>query len=149
MASGTKLILAGLVVAATTAYMAYLGAAESWQYYLTADECLEKRQELTGKRLRVSGQVAAGTLQDDYPAQQVTFALAGTDGTLPVDFRGTVPDNLAEGIEVVAQGRLDAAGTLQADKLLTKCASKYASEQSAGPGSSPGRQAETATETQP
>ncbi len=128
MTSPKKLIIAGLVVAGTTAYMAYLGAAESWQYYLTSDECLADIDGFAGKRLRISGKVAAGTLQHTRGSQQVTFGLAGTDGVLPVVCRGPVPDNLAEDIEVVVDGRLGADGTFRGDKLLTKCASKYASE---------------------
>jgi cytochrome c-type biogenesis protein CcmE len=42
-----------------------------------------------------------------------------------------VPDNLTEGIEVVVEGKLGADGTLRGDKLLTKCASKYASKSTA------------------
>lgn len=129
MTSGKKVVLAGLLVAGTTAYMAYLGAAESWRYYLTADECLAGRDEFAGKRLRVSGRVAPGTLRFAPGGRQVTFGLEAAGGVLPVACSGAIPDNLAEEIEVVIEGRLDAAGTLQGDKLLTKCASKYASEQ--------------------
>ncbi len=130
MAGGTKLILAGLVVAGTTAYMAYLGAAQSWQYYLTPDECLADMDGLAGSRLRVSGKMAEETLRHTPGSGQVTFDLQGTDGCLPVVCTGTIPDNLAEGIEVVVEGRLDADGTLRGDKLLTKCAGKYAPEES-------------------
>lgn len=133
MTSGKKLTLACLVVAGTTAYMAYLGAAESWQYYLTSDECVANLDAFAGKRLRVSGKVAAETLQHAHGSQQATFCLEGGSRLLSVVCTGTVPDNLAEGIEVVVEGKLGADGTLRGDKLLTKCASKYASEQSTDP----------------
>ena len=131
MSSGKKLILACLVVASTTAYMAYLGAAESWQYYLTSEECLANLDAFKGKRLRVSGKVAVGTLQHTHGSQHVNFGLEGTDRVLSVVCTGTVPDNLAEGIDVVVEGRLGTDGTFQCSKLLTKCASKYASKRSA------------------
>ena len=35
MSTGKKLAIAGVVVAGVTAYMAYLGASSSWQYYMT------------------------------------------------------------------------------------------------------------------
>jgi cytochrome c-type biogenesis protein CcmE len=131
MTGSTKLTLACLVVAATTAYMAYLGAAESWQYYLTCDECLADLDGFAGKRVRVSGKLAEGTLQHSRGSGQVSFDLRGTDRVLGVVCTGTVPDNLAEGIEVVVEGRLDSSRTLRGDKLLTKCAGKYASQGSA------------------
>ena len=130
MTSGAKLVLAGLVVAATTAYMAYLGAAQSWRYYLTPDECLADLDGFAGKPLRVSGKMVEGTLQHRPGSGRVTFDFKGTDGCLPVVCTGTIPDNLAEGMEVVVEGRLDADGTLRGGKLLTKCAGKYTPEES-------------------
>ena len=58
-------MIGGVIVAGLTAYMAYRGASASWQYYLTADECLAESASLVGHRLRVSGRIAAGTLAVD------------------------------------------------------------------------------------
>jgi cytochrome c-type biogenesis protein CcmE len=44
---------------------------------------------------------------------------------MPVSYRGTVPDLFKAGADVVVEGKLNAAGTFEADVLLTKCASKY------------------------
>lgn len=129
MTSGRKIFLAGLLIAGTTAYMAYLGAAESWQYYLTVDECLADLNGFAGHRVRVSGTVGPQTLQHSADNSRVTFGLKGHDRLLPVVCRAPVPDNLAEGIELVAEGQLDGKGTLRADKILTKCAGKYSSKQ--------------------
>ena len=63
--SGRKLAIASLVVAGATAYMAYLGASSSWQYYMTADECLANVVEAAGRRVRVSGKIAPKTLRID------------------------------------------------------------------------------------
>jgi len=117
--------------------MAYLGASSSWQYYVSVDECLEAcrdgRSTFEGRRLRVSGRVAAGSLRIDPAGKRAVFSLDGTQHSLPVVCSGTLPDNLAEKIDVVVEGRLDGSGVLQGDKLLTRCASKYDSEDAAGP----------------
>lgn len=123
-----KLGFAGILIAGTTAYMAYLGAAESWQYYLTAEECLAQASQFTGRSLRVSGRVASGSLDHSAASPGASFKLEAGTGQLPIVYVGPVPDNMAEQIEVVVEGRLDDQGTLRADKLLTKCASKYASD---------------------
>jgi cytochrome c-type biogenesis protein CcmE len=47
-----------------------------------------------------------------------------TGERLPVRFGHTRPPNFASAIEVTAIGRWD-GGTFQADRLLTKCPSKY------------------------
>ena len=128
MSSGKKLAVATLLVVAATVYMAYLGASSSWQYYLTADECLAEAADLAGSRLRVSGRVAPGSLVISPRRDRAEFVLAAYDGGLPVICGGILPDNLAENIDVVVEGRLEAGTRLRGDKVLTRCASKYESK---------------------
>ncbi len=130
MTTGRKLVMGGVIVAGLTAYVAYRGASASWQYYLTADECLAKSASLTGCRVRVSGRIAAGTLAVDNGRMQASFALEGDTSSLKVVCRGPLPDNLAEGAAVLVEGRLDGAGVMHGDKVLTRCAGKYQSRQS-------------------
>jgi cytochrome c-type biogenesis protein CcmE len=125
---GRKLAIGGVFVAGVTAYMAYVGASTSWQYYLTTDECLANAQTLQDVRLRVSGKVAPGTLEMAGNRKRGSFSLEGADGHLRVVCSCTLPDNLAEGASVVVEGRLDKSGVLQGHKVLTRCASKYESE---------------------
>lgn len=127
MNTGKKLAIAGVVVGSVTAYMAYVGAAASWQYYVTADECVARAASLAGRRVRVSGKVVAGTLQIAADRQKASFSLAGTDGNLRVESSGMVPDGLAESMEVLVEGRLEPSALLRGDKVITRCASKYAS----------------------
>lgn len=125
MTTGRKLAIGGMIVAATTVYLACVGVADSWQYYLTADECLNGTHAFAGQRVRVSGKVAPGTLVVAADRSQAHFALAGTRGDLQVACTGRLPDNLAEGIEVVVEGRFEPSGLLCGDTVLTRCASKY------------------------
>ncbi len=127
MRTGKKMLIGGAMVAGLTAYMAYRGASASWQYYLTADECRAESASLMGRRLRVSGRIAAGTLAVDRDRSRASFALEANGANLKVVCSGALPDNLAEGIAVLVEGRLDAAGLLHGDKVLTRCASKYES----------------------
>lgn len=128
MNTGKKLAIAGLVVVGVTAYMAYLGAASSWQYYVTVDECLTDAAGLQHDRIRVNGKIAAGTLQVSADRRHARFALEATTGQLPVTCPGPLPDNLAERLDVVVEGRLDATGELCGEKVLTRCAGKYKSQ---------------------
>ena len=125
MTTGKKLAIGGLIVVGITTYMAYLGASSSWQYYLTADECLDDASKLFGERLRVNGKIVANSLQIAADRKQAVFSLEGHEADLPVVCSGPLPDNLAENIDVVVEGSLDETGVLRGDKLLTRCASKY------------------------
>ena len=127
MTTGRKLLIGGVIVASLTGYMAYRGASASWQYYLTADQCLAESESLAGRRLRVSGRIVAGTLGVDKDRSRAAFSLEGTGANLKVESSGPLPDNLAEGMAVLVEGRLEKAGLLHGEKILTRCASKYQS----------------------
>jgi cytochrome c-type biogenesis protein CcmE len=131
MTTGTRVALAGGVIAALTAYMAYRGASSSWRYYLTVDECAAALIEIRGQPLRVNGHVAPNSLQISPDRKSASFVLKGTDRDLCVVYAGPLPDNLAENMDVVVEGRLDDCDMLRGDKVLTRCASKYESKQHA------------------
>ena len=133
MRTAGKLTVGAIVIGGATAYMAYLGAASSWEYYLTVDECVADAAAIAQDRMRVSGTVATDSLRIAADRRQASFILEGQKARLNVLRSGPLPDNLAEGIDVVVQGRLDASGRLRADKILTRCASKYESRVPAAP----------------
>jgi cytochrome c-type biogenesis protein CcmE len=137
MSTAVKLVIAACVVSGVTAWMACVGSTSSWQYYLTVDECLADDPALMKQPLRVSGRIEAGSLQISGDPAQATFQLAGTVRHLPVSCAGPLPDNLAEGIDVVVEGRLDDTGMLCGEKVLTRCASKYTPATRIATGTSP------------
>lgn len=123
--AGRKLVLLGLVLVGVTAWFAWQGASASWQYYLTVDEFVAQGDALRNVRVRLGGKVAEGTLAIGPDRRRAGFDLAGAGQRLPVQYTGILPDNLAEGRDVVVEGRWQGDGPLQADRLLTRCASKY------------------------
>jgi cytochrome c-type biogenesis protein CcmE len=124
------LAIGSSIVLSAMAYVAYLGASSSWQYYLTVDECLTDASTLFHQRVRVTGEIAADSLCVAQDRAGATFVLAGTRGNLTVNCSGQLPDNLAEGKQVVVEGRLQDTHRLVGDKVLTRCASKYTSQMS-------------------
>ena len=135
MSPKIKLAVGVLVIVGATAYMAYVGAANSWQYYITADECLADSDQFTGSRVRISGLVAPGSLNVAEDRSMATFCLQGQTGQLEVVCQGPLPDNLDESMEVVVEGRCEPGGRIQGEKVLTRCASKY--ESNSEPGGAP------------
>lgn len=144
MASGTRLAIGGMVIACATTYLGYSGASSSWQYYLTVDECLSEALALPGARLRVSGTIVRDSLSIDSQRTRATFSLRGSAKDLPVKLSGSIPDNLTAEMDVVVAGRIVDSEWLQAERVLTRCASKYESPQQTaartdGPSSKIGR----------
>jgi cytochrome c-type biogenesis protein CcmE len=120
-----KMSLIASFVAIAVGYLAYLGAASSWQYYLSVDEAAADHTDLLGKRVRVNGQVATGSLTIRNP-RRATFDLAGKTHNLRVTCYCRLPDNLAEDMDVVVEGMLN-ADCIRCDRVITRCASKYQS----------------------
>jgi cytochrome c-type biogenesis protein CcmE len=128
MNSRLKLAAAALIVVGATAYLAYLGAISSWQYYLSVDETVTDATSLIGNRIRVSGRVGVGSLKISESRQEATFELTGAMHTLHATCRCAMPDNLAEDIDVVVEGVLRGDG-IHGHKVITRCASKYQSKE--------------------
>lgn len=131
MSLNFKLMLGAVLMAGATMYLAYLGAASSWRYYVLVDECLAHRDDFVGTRLRVTGRVAPQSLVIRPDRTSATFSLRGATSAIDVSCRGPLPDNLAEDMEVVVEGTLQPGreGGLRGDKVLTRCASKYQAAQ--------------------
>jgi cytochrome c-type biogenesis protein CcmE len=110
--------------AAAIGYLAYLGAISSWQYYLSVDETVVDATSLLGKRIRVSGRIGAGSLTIGETRRDAAFELKGAAHTLRATCCCPMPDNLAEEIDVVVEGVLEADG-IRGHKVITRCASKY------------------------
>ena len=127
----------GLLIVAiigTLAWLAAGGINETKTYYKTVAELKGMGDEAHTKRLRVAGDIAAGTIQ--RTGRQVRFTLKQEAETLTVLYDGIepLPDTFRDGAQAVAEGKLGQDGVFQASKIQAKCASKY----EAKPGGKPG-----------
>jgi cytochrome c-type biogenesis protein CcmE len=117
--------VAGLVILAGLVYLAVTVTRASAVYYLTVPELYARGAGATQRSVRVSGVVDAGSIQRD-PASFVTrFTASDSGGTLPVVYKGPVPDIFQPGIQVVVEGKLGTDGVFHADNLLTKCPAHF------------------------
>jgi cytochrome c-type biogenesis protein CcmE len=72
-----------------------------------------------GRRFRLGGMVEKGSVaHGDNLA--VTFKVGDGSATLPVAYKGILPDLFREGQGVVAEGALDSSGVFRADTVLAK-----------------------------
>ena len=76
-----------------------------------------------GRTFRIGGMVEKGSVKRD--GVDVRFMVTDTAKTLPVTYRGALPDLFREGKMVVAQGQLDADGTFRAREVLAKHDENY------------------------
>lgn len=90
-----------------------------------------------GTTYRLNGKVAPGSPRDAAERAQTPEGLrfvvrdkANAKATVPVVYRGSVPDAFKDGREIVVTGRME-NGVFQADRgtLITLCPSKFMEEQ--------------------
>jgi cytochrome c-type biogenesis protein CcmE len=76
-----------------------------------------------GRLFRIGGMVLAGSVKRD--GVEVRFVVTDTAKSIPVVYRGALPDLFREGKGVVAQGTLGADGVFQAREVLAKHDENY------------------------
>ncbi|HEX6266862.1 MAG TPA: cytochrome c maturation protein CcmE [Burkholderiales bacterium] len=76
-----------------------------------------------GKTFRIGGMVLEGSVKRE--GVDVRFVVTDTAKTIPVVYRGALPDLFREGKGVVAQGQLGADGVFRAREVLAKHDENY------------------------
>ncbi len=118
----TKFLVGGLVIIGAVAYLMYMGIKETSVYYLTVSESASMQ---SGKDFRMEGTVVPGSIKVAPDSLGAEFAITDAQKTVPIAYRGTMPDMFKDDIKVVVQGKFDDKGTFHAHTLLTSCPSKY------------------------
>jgi cytochrome c-type biogenesis protein CcmE len=117
---------ATVVILLMLGYLAYTGVQESKSYYVTIKELRGLGDSAYTKRLRVAGNVQAGSIKRS--GTHVDFILVEQDLSLPVSYAGTEPppDTFKDNSQALAEGSFGKDGVFHAKALQAKCASKYA-----------------------
>ena len=76
-----------------------------------------------GRTFRIGGMVVSGSVKRE--GVDVRFVVTDTAQTIPVVYRGQLPDLFREGKGVVAQGQLGADGVFRAREVLAKHDENY------------------------
>lgn len=115
---------AGIIVVALSC-LAYAGFKQSKTYYHTISEIPTLSGSALHQRLRVGGDVKAGTIQ--HYSGRIDFVLVEQGKTLPVSYVGTdpLPDTFKDGAQCLVEGKVTPDGRFVAETIQAKCASKY------------------------
>lgn len=118
----------GLLIVAilgTLGWLAAGGINDTKTYYKTIAELSQMGDAAKEKRLRVGGDIAAGSIE--RKGAEVTFVMAQEKMQLKVVYNGIepLPDTFRPGAQALADGKLGSDGVFHATKIQAKCASKY------------------------
>ncbi len=125
-----RFLIGGIIIFLAIGYLGYTGFQGSATYYYTASELIEHESSIYGENVRVNGQVAPGSVEQEAQGTILRFTIVDVEGeeSLPVVYQGVVPDTFKVGNEIVVEGHLNSDGIFQANTILTKCPSRYVPE---------------------
>ena len=118
------MVAIGIGVVALGAVTALVLSAfqENLVFFFTPTEVAANKAP-QGRTFRIGGMVEKGSVKRD--GVDVRFVVTDTAKTLPVTYRGALPDLFREGKGVVAQGQLGADGVFRAREVLAKHDENY------------------------
>ena len=112
-----------LAVLAVAAALVLNAMRDSIVFFSTPAAVVEKHMP-AGKRFRLGGLVKPGSLVRGNDLA-VSFLVADDSATLPVSYKGILPDLFREGQGVVALGSLQPDHSFRAQEVLAKHDEKY------------------------
>lgn len=118
------LIAIGLALLGLAA-MLILNAFQSNMVFFYTPTQVDKGEVPHGTGFRIGGLVVKDSLKRQDDGLTVHFAITDTAKTVPVVYKGVLPDLFKEGKGVVAQGKLGPDGIFMASEVLAKHDENY------------------------
>ena len=116
-------IIAGIVGAVGVAVGLVLNAFQSNLVFFYSPTQIVAKEAPLARTFRLGGLVKEGSVKRE--GTMVQFAVTDTAQTIPVQYKGILPDLFKEGKGVVAQGQLREDGTFVAREVLAKHDENY------------------------
>jgi cytochrome c-type biogenesis protein CcmE len=136
MRTRPKFAIGAVVILGTLCWLGYLGYSQSKTYYHTISELATLKGSALRQRMRVSGDVAAGSIQR-LPGR-TDFVLEEQGMKLKVSYvgRDPLPDTFKDGAQALVEGKEMPDGRFVAEQVQAKCASKYQASPTGAPAAS-------------
>ncbi len=115
------LSLAALFVAAGFVLKAF---RSNLVFFFSPSQVVSKEAPVS-RTFRIGGLVEDGTLKRESDGLTVRFTVTDTANSIPVVYKGILPDLFKEGRGCVAQGRIGSDGVFYADQIMAKHDENY------------------------
>src|SRR5882762_9811121 len=113
--------LAGLGIAVALVLSAF---QNNLVFFFSPSQVASKEAPI-GRTFRIGGLVEKGTLKRDSDGLTVRFTVTDTAKSIPIVYKGILPDLFKEDRGCVAQGRVESDGIFYADQVLAKHDENY------------------------
>ena len=118
------LVIIAAVAVVAAVLLAMWGLKDRAAYFYTPTE-VAARKAAVGQPIRLGGMVEEGSIERMPDGVTIRFRVGDGPASVPVVFRGIVPDLFREGSGAVAEGRLTQDGTFVGDNILAKHDERY------------------------
>ncbi len=115
-------IVGGLAALGAASALVLTAFQENLVFFFTPSQVVANEAP-QGRTFRIGGMVEKGSVQRS--GVEVRFVVTDTAKSIPVVYRGALPDLFREGKGVVAQGQLGADGVFRAREVLAKHDENY------------------------
>ena len=122
-----RFLIGGIIILLALVFLGYTSFKDAATFYYKVSEVLAKGSSVYGDNLKVEGHVTPDSVQRESAGRLMRFTISDnvSGGSLPVVYRGVVPDTFQAGTDVVVEGSIGSDGIFQAQTIMKKCPSKY------------------------
>jgi len=118
------MVIGGITALGVAAALILSAFQQNLVFFFTPSQVAANEAPL-GKTFRIGGMVEKGSVKRGEDGLTVKFLVTDTAKSIPVVYRGALPDLFREGKGVVAQGRVGADGVFAASEVLAKHDENY------------------------
>jgi cytochrome c-type biogenesis protein CcmE len=112
-------VIAGLLLLGAAAALVLTALKENLVYFKSPTKILAE-PPTNNRSIRLGGLVEEGSLERQADGVTVLFAITDLANSVPVTYKGILPDLFREGQGVITQGKLGPDGVFLADEVLAK-----------------------------
>ncbi|QID19438.1 cytochrome c maturation protein CcmE [Nitrogeniibacter mangrovi] len=118
------LVVAGVALLGGAVALVLSAFQQNLVFFHTPTEVAEGKVP-QGRTFRIGGMVETGSIKRDPDGITVRFMITDTAKSIPVAFKGPLPDLFKEGKGAVAQGKIGPNGLFMASEVLAKHDENY------------------------
>ncbi|MHA1524491.1 MAG: cytochrome c maturation protein CcmE, partial [Alphaproteobacteria bacterium] len=112
------MLAGGAIVLSAAAALVLTALNDTIVFFHSPTDIVEKHISV-GQRIRLGGLVEDGSVQRGT-GLEIQFNVTDLSKSIPVIYKGVLPDLFREGQGVIAEGKLVAGGSFSADTILAK-----------------------------
>jgi cytochrome c-type biogenesis protein CcmE len=117
-------IIASLAALGLAAWLVLGAFRQNLVFFFSPTQVAAKEAPMN-KTFRIGGLVENGSLKRENDGLTIRFTVTDTANTIPVVYKGILPDLFKEGRGCVAQGRVGSDGVFYADQIMAKHDENY------------------------